>query len=273
MGIPTPEIPNSIQDSVFSPIEVQSRTSNQANAPQNINNNQISTQQPTRIELPDSNLEKTTVSTLKVTASRQETINNTPTTKTAPSRKSTTPIIRPSELGLNVPRYHSPAILISPTNNDPEKSRKRKRTTQEYDPNKPDMTTVERKWRHTNNNEIECTKCFRTFGNKGSFTRHFSSMHTHQEYTCHECGIKLSLKDSFVSHYKLRHPGHKVPDMVEMSEHTEESTKTSMVKFRVKPKKMDETELRRNLNMDANMQLDANLLKALRKTISDYKKQ
>lgn len=60
--------------------------------------------------------------------------------------------------------------------------------------------------------------------------------------------------------------------MVEMSEQTEESTKTSLVKFKVRPKKMDESELRKNLNMDPNMQLDANLLKALRKTISEYKK-
>jgi hypothetical protein len=99
--------------------------------------------------------------------------------------------------GLNEPRKYKPTIEIEPPIMDPEVPKKKNRTeVTEYNPEKPAITTRDR---------IKCKECRRSFGNQGSYSRHYRSHHMDKEFQCGECGSTFRRKDSLQHHYQTKH--------------------------------------------------------------------
>jgi hypothetical protein len=148
--------------------------------------------------------------------------------------------------GLNEPEIYKPTIEINPPIIDPETCHKRRKgTTAEYNPEKPDM---ERPCR------IKCDKCRRSFGNKGSYSRHYRSHHTDNEYRCGECGASFNRRDSLRHHQDQKHPKKNLQDDLHP---------VPKLNFTIKPKCT-----LNDLNLPGN--ISPNLLAKLKNTVSEY---
>jgi hypothetical protein len=166
---------------------------------------------------------------------------------TEKTRKITTPPHAHMKVkGLNEPEIYKPSIEINPPTKDPEACYKRRKgITAEYNPEKPDM---ERPCR------IKCEKCRRSFGNKGSYSRHYRSHHTDNEYRCGECGASFNRRDSLKHHQDQKHSKKNLQDDLHP---------VPKLNFIIKPKCT-----LNDLNLPGN--ISPNLLAKLKNTVSEY---
>ena len=134
----------------------------------------------------------------------------------------------------------------------------KKRKSQEYDPEYPQMDTSAKK-------SQKCPECRRIFVNKGSLTRHISSQHKDDAYICSECGLQTTRKDSLRGHYIDQHPLVELPYFVEKKEKFNDQIKYKNVRFNVRSRSKD------ILKSVIDSQADDELIQKLRKTISDHK--
>jgi RNase P subunit RPR2 len=109
--------------------------------------------------------------------------------------------------GINEPINYLPTIQIDPPQHDPERKKsKSKNKIPKYDPTHPRMDKRYSVAESTEGKTYICNTCYRTFANKGSFTRHHSSCHAETVYECQECGLNTTRKDSMKHHYMRKHP-------------------------------------------------------------------
>jgi hypothetical protein len=159
---------------------------------------------------------------------------------------------------MSEPQIYQPTIMIDTPQENPESRHKKKKTnhTPRYDPMNPG---IKKKYTilTTDNKEKSfiCNVCRRSFGNKGSFTRHYTSTHGESNYECMECGIQTTRKDSLKNHYELKHPE------VNYKESTPYNKPPSTIRTVVKPKKT-----LNDLNLKGN--ISPSLLKKLQETIN-----
>jgi hypothetical protein len=129
-----------------------------------------------------------------------EEIDDAVTSKTRDHPDIPTTINKKQFKGLNEPKKYNPTIEIKPPATDPETPKKKQKTIiAEYNPEKPDITPHDR---------IKCKDCRRSFGNQGSYSRHYRSHHMDKEFQCGECGSTFRRKDSLQHHCQTKH--HKI---------------------------------------------------------------
>jgi hypothetical protein len=174
-----------------------------------------------------------------------------------------------SWVGLNEPKLYKPIITITPPHHDPELSpttpKKQKPNTESYDPSNPSMTPKDKHYTIMKNGlvtSIVCNECRRTFGNRGSFSRHYSSHHTDIHYECLECGLITLRRDSLKKHYADKHPE---TQFKEGSYLKRSNTTNKPVKFNIKPKHTV-----KELNLNGN--ISPNLMAKLQQAIKEHNK-
>jgi hypothetical protein len=182
--------------------------------------------------------------------------------ESTPSRSTLSNNSITSVKGLNEPNIYLPSIQIPPPQQDPERIKSKKRQhVPEYDPSHPKMDKRYTTLRNGPEKTFVCKDCHRTFGNKGSFTRHYRATHTTDHYECLECGLSTTRKDSLRIHYSNKHPEINFDEDPLIRKHQELASKKP--KFNIKPK-----HTLKDLKMKGN--ISPTLLTKLQATIDQH---
>jgi hypothetical protein len=164
--------------------------------------------------------------------------------------------------GLNEPNTYVPTVEIPPPQQDPERTNPKKRHhVPKYDPSHPKMDRRYTTLKNGQDKSFVCKDCHRTFGNKGSFTRHHRATHTTDHYECLECGMFTTRKDSLRIHYSNKHPEINFDEDPLIRKHQELASKKP--KFNIKP-----MHTLKDLKMKGN--ISPKLLSKLQATIDQH---